>query len=58
MSQGTLIDATLIAAPCSTKNRACERDPEMHSVKKGNQWYFGMRAHIGVDESSGPMLST
>jgi len=53
MSQGTLIDATLIAAPCSTKNRARERDPEMHSVKKGNQWYFGMRAHIGVDESSG-----
>ncbi len=53
MSQGTLIDATLIAAPCSTKNRARERDPEMHSVKKGKQWYFGMRAHIGADESSG-----
>ena len=53
MSQGTLIDATLIAAPSSTKNRTCERDPEMHSVKKGNPWYFGIKAPIGVDEASG-----
>ncbi len=42
MKQGTMIDATLIAAPSSTKNKAGERDPEMHQTKKGNQWYFGM----------------
>ena len=45
MSQGTLIDATLIAAPSSTKNEKRERDPSMHQTKKGNQWYFGMKAH-------------
>ena len=50
---GTAIDATLIAAPTSTKNKDKKRDPEMHSSKKGNQWYFGMKAHIGVDAESG-----
>ena len=50
---GTAIDATLIAAPISTKNKNKARDPEMHSSKKGNQWYFGMKAHIGVDADSG-----
>jgi transposase, IS5 family len=50
---GTAVDATLIAAPSSTKNLEGERDPEMHQVKKGNQWYFGMKAHIGVDAASG-----
>ena len=53
MSQGTLVDATLIAAPSSTKNQAHSRDPEMHQTKKGNQWYFGLKAHIGVDQESG-----
>ena len=50
---GTVVDATLIAAPSSTKNSSGERDPEMHQSKKGNQWYFGMKAHIGVDAESG-----
>lgn len=50
---GTIVDATLIAAPSSTKNADHARDPEMHQTKKGNQWYFGMKAHIGVDEFSG-----
>ena len=49
VSRGTIVDATMIAAPSSTKNRTKERDPEMHQTKKGNQWYFGMKAHIGVD---------
>ncbi len=49
VSRGTIVDATIIAAPSSTKNRRKERDPEMHQTKKGNQWYFGMKAHIGVD---------
>ena len=53
MSRGTLVDATLIAAPSSTKNSTGERDPEMHQAKKGNQWHFGMKAHIGVDADSG-----
>ena len=53
MSQGTLVDATLIAAPSSTKNKEHARDPEMHQTKKGNQWHFGMKAHIGVDKASG-----
>ena len=53
MKQGTIIDATLISAPCSTKNKAGERDPEMHQTKKGNQWHFGMKVHIGVDKDSG-----
>ncbi len=53
LKQGTAVDATLIAAPSSTKNQDVERDPEMHQVKKGNQWHFGMKAHIGVDGDSG-----
>jgi IS5 family transposase len=53
MSQGTLVDATLIAAPSSTKNREHARDPEMHQTKKGNTWHFGLKAHIGVDKESG-----
>jgi IS5 family transposase len=53
MSRGTLVDATLIAAPSSTKNRDHARDPEMHQTKKGNQWHFGLKAHIGVDRESG-----
>jgi IS5 family transposase len=53
LREGTLIDATIIAAPSSTKNRRRERDPAMHQTKKGNQWYFGMKAHIGADEASG-----
>jgi IS5 family transposase len=48
-----VVDATLIAAPSSTKNSSGERDPEMHQTKKGNQWHFGMKAHIGVDADSG-----
>jgi IS5 family transposase len=48
-----VVDATLISAPSSTKNDSGERDPEMHQTKKGNQWYFGMKAHIGVDADSG-----
>lgn len=51
--QGTIVDATLIDAPSSTKNKAGARDPEMHQTRKGNQWYFGMNAHIGVDRHSG-----
>ena len=53
LKTGTVVDATLIAAPSSTKNKTGERDPEMHQTKKGNQWYFGMKAHIGVDVHSG-----
>jgi len=53
MTKGTLVDATLIAAPSSTKNKEHGRDPEMHEAKKGNQWHFGMKAHIGVDKDSG-----
>ena len=53
MRQGTIVDATIIAAPSSTKNKRKARDPEMHQTKKGNQWHFGMKAHIGVDVASG-----
>ena len=53
LKTGTVVDATIIAAPSSTKNKSCERDPEMHQTKKGNQWHFGMKAHIGVDADSG-----
>lgn len=53
MREGTLVDATIIAAPSSTKNKSGERDPEMHQTKKGNQWHFGMKAHIGADAASG-----
>ncbi|HRF06915.1 IS5 family transposase [Accumulibacter sp.] len=53
MREGTIADATIIAAPPSVKNEAKARDPEMHQTRKGNQWYFGMKAHIGVDAESG-----
>ena len=53
MRQGTIVDATIIAASPSTKNQQKSRDPEMHQTRKGNQWYFGMKAHIGVDVASG-----
>lgn len=53
MREGTIVDATLIAAPPSTKNRDKERDPEMHQSKKGNDWHFGMKAHVGVDMATG-----
>ena len=53
LREGTIVDATILDAPASTKNRAQARDPEMHQVKKGNQWYFGMKAHIGVDAATG-----
>jgi IS5 family transposase len=53
LSRGTIVDATIIAASPSTKNKAKQRDPEMHQTRKGNQWYFGMKAHIGADAESG-----
>ncbi|SCK54620.1 transposase, IS5 family [Variovorax sp. HW608] len=53
LKSGTVVDATLIAAPSSTKNKTGERDPEMHQTRKGMQWHFGMKAHIGVDADSG-----
>ena len=52
IATGTIVDATIINAPSSTKNAAKARDPEMHQTKKGNQWYFGMKAHLGVDSRS------
>ena len=51
--EGTIVDATIIEAPSSTKNRAGQRDPEMWQVKKGNQYHFGMKLHIGVDAETG-----
>ena len=53
LKTGTVVDATLIAAPSSTKNKDGKRDPEMHQTRKGNQWHFGVKAHIGVDADSG-----
>ena len=53
MRAGTIVDATIIAAPSSTKNEGKTRDPDMHQTKKGNQWFFGMKAHIGLDAESG-----
>jgi IS5 family transposase len=53
LRSGTLVDATIIDAPSSTKNKAKARDPEMSSTKKGNDWYFGMKAHVGLDADSG-----
>ncbi len=52
VSTGTIVDATIIDAPSSTKNKDSKRDPQMHQTKKGNQWYFGMKAHIGVDSQT------
>ena len=49
VAKGTIFDATIISAPSSTKNADQARDPDMHQTKKGNQWYFGMKGHIGVD---------
>jgi transposase, IS5 family len=53
VGKGTIVDATIISAPSSTKNAQRERDPEMHQTRKGQQWYFGMKLHIGVDSESG-----
>ena len=53
MKQGTIIDATWIAAPSSTKSKKGERDPEMHQTRKGKQWYFEVKVHIGVDKDIG-----
>lgn len=53
MRGGTIVDATIVSAPSSTKNKEGKRDPEMHQVKKGNQWHFGMKVHAGVDAGSG-----
>ena len=53
LREGTIVDATIIEAPSSTKIRAGERDPQMHQTKKGNQSHFGMKAHIGVDAETG-----
>ena len=57
ITTGTIVDATIIHAPSSTKNQSGERDPEMHQTRKGNQWYFGMKAHIGVDSRQGVVHS-
>ena len=57
ISTGTIVDATIIAAPSSTKNSKKERDPEMHQTRKGNQWFFGAKSHIGVDSKSGVVHS-
>ena len=53
LKKGTIVDSTIISAPSSTKNKEKKRDPDAHSVKKGNAWYFGCKAHIGVDKDSG-----
>lgn len=53
LREGTIVDATIISAPTSTKNQTGQRDPEMHQTKKGNEWHFGMKMHIGVDETFG-----
>lgn len=58
LKEGTIVDATLIAAPSSTKNEAKKRDPEMSSTKKGNQWHFGMKMHIGVQAQGRPLIHT
>ena len=55
--EGTIVDASIISAPSSTKNQSRKRDPEMHSSKKGNQWHFGMKMHIGVDDVTGMIHS-
>ncbi|SFQ15858.1 Transposase DDE domain-containing protein [Oscillibacter sp. PC13] len=53
MKKGTIVDSTIIAAPSSTKNQDKQQDPDVHQVKKGNEWHFGYKAHIGVDKDSG-----
>ena len=57
ISRGTIVDATILHAPSSTKNRRGERDPEMHQTRKGKQWYFGLKAHVGVDSKQGHVHS-
>ena len=57
LREGTIVDATIIEAPSSTKNRAGARDPEMRQTKKGNQYHFGMKVHIGVDADTGVVHS-
>jgi len=57
VSKGSMVDATIIHAPSSTKNSSGKRDPEMHQTKKGNQWYFGMKVHVGADVNSGAVHS-
>ena len=57
LQEGTIVDASIIAAPSTTKNRSKERDPEMHQTKKGNEWHFGMKVHIGVDSQTGVVHS-
>ena len=57
LQSGTIVDASIIEAPSSRKNRAGERDPEMHQTKKGNEWHFGMKLHIGVDSETGVVHS-
>lgn len=57
VSKGTMVDATIVHAPSSTKNQEQQRDPDMHQTKKGNQWYFGMKVHIGADVNSGAVHS-
>jgi IS5 family transposase len=52
IARGTIVDATIFDAPSSTKNADTARDPEMHQTKQGNQWYFGMKVHVGVDSRS------
>ena len=54
---GTVVDATIIEAPTSTKNKDNKRDEQMHSIKKGGQWHFGMKAHIGIDAANGMVHS-
>ena len=58
MTQGTLVDATIIEAPRSTKNKQNQRDGDMHQTKKGQQYYFGIKARIGVDVESGQVART
>src|SRR5258708_11333100 len=57
ITTGTIVDATIIHAPSSTKHRSGERDPEIHQTRKGKQWYFGLKAHIGVDSKQGHVHS-
>ena len=57
ISRGTIVDASILHAPSSTKNRSGERDPEMHQTRKGKQWYFGLKAHVGVDSKEGHVHS-
>lgn len=57
LREGTIVDATIISAPTSTKNKSGKRDPQMHQTKKGNEWHFGMKMHIGVDDTFGVIHS-